>query len=889
MKILQCRIENFGKLSNSVFDFADGANIFHEENGWGKSTLAAFIRIMLFGFENANKQDKLINERKRYLPWQGGVYGGSITFEVAGVSYIMRRVFGKKEKDDEFELREFDTNLPSDAYTTRIGEELFQIDGASFRRTVFISQQDCETSSTDGINAKLGNLVENTDDMNNFQTVYDTLKDHTNKMTPKRKTGSLNKEKTIIADMENTLREEGTIIQSMQRVEQMQEEQLEAKKALEEEIDIWQKKQTELSESLDVDAKKKEYQKQKEACTQAKEGLERCRAVFPDPAHIPSVEQVEEWHRWERKCEEHREGMLKNQLSDEERKAYEGLKQLLRNQIPTEEDMETMEEAGRECDKLRLELLSEGLTPTEEKEWEMLTERYPEGVPETTAIQRVRDMWSESQRRQEGLTGKKATVATLERVSEPRKSPSYISLLLSGLLGIVVSAAVGYLVHVLLGVLICVIFLGTLFIIGRRSGSRDKDEGTDSLVQLRKEITDDENRIEQVREDVKEFLLLYHISYQEETIPSDLAMLAADAMTYQTLFNRKQTQVGEEKKKRYETLRQTLSDFMKLYYEEVIPEERWASQLSVMKEQIRNFHRWQPKVTAYEEAELTFQKEYQKLVKEIQQYGFTITASLRMLLQGIRDNVNQYILAKSAYDKAMDEIAVFEQKNDMDRIRKAPELVDEDSLSEINDRLVVCREKRDSVTELISSYDKQLQEYQEKLDELLVQKVELAERREKYQEGLKKYELLLKTMNYLQKAKDSLTARYMGPVQRGFEKYYHMISGQEAVAYRFDASANLTVNEMGMSRETRFLSDGCKDLAGICTRMALVDAMYEDEKPFVVLDDPFVNLDDAKTEKALGFLQEISKEYQVIYFTCNGSRCGEKDHNSYQTFPPQVC
>ena len=100
MKLVQCKIENFGKLRDFSFDFSEGIHIICQKNGWGKSTLAAFIRIMFFGFENPGKQDKLVNERKRFTPWQGGVYGGSVIFEVDGKQYLMRRVFGKKEKDE---------------------------------------------------------------------------------------------------------------------------------------------------------------------------------------------------------------------------------------------------------------------------------------------------------------------------------------------------------------------------------------------------------------------------------------------------------------------------------------------------------------------------------------------------------------------------------------------------------------------------------------------------------------------------------------------------------------------------------------------------------------------------------------------------------------------
>lgn len=118
MKLLQCKIENFGKLSDVSFDFSEGVNTFCEENGWGKSTLANFIRIMFFGFLNGNKQDKLVNERKRYFPWQSakGVYGGSVKFETEGKSYQLNRVFGKKDKDDIFELYDLSTNLPCEDF-----------------------------------------------------------------------------------------------------------------------------------------------------------------------------------------------------------------------------------------------------------------------------------------------------------------------------------------------------------------------------------------------------------------------------------------------------------------------------------------------------------------------------------------------------------------------------------------------------------------------------------------------------------------------------------------------------------------------------------------------------------------------------------------------------
>lgn len=55
-------------------------------------------------------------------------------------------------------------------------------------------------------------------------------------------------------------------------------------------------------------------------------------------------------------------------------------------------------------------------------------------------------------------------------------------------------------------------------------------------------------------------------------------------------------------------------------------------------------------------------------------------------------------------------------------------------------------------------------------------------------------------------------------------------------------------------------------------RLALVEALFREEKPFLIFDDPFVNLDDIHMQYALEQINEISKEYQVLYFVCHSSR-----------------
>ena len=256
MKLIRCHIENFGKLSDFTYDFSEGCNTICEENGWGKSTLASFLRVMLYGFRNEGKRDPLENERKRYAPWQKGVYGGELQFESDGKVYSVRRIFGNKAAEDEFQLTDARTHLPSSDFSQKLGEELFQIDGGSFERTIFISQNDCETFVTDGINAKIGNLAENTDDINNFETADKRLNDLLNSMSPSRKTGLLRQRKDRITELKTQIRNGQEIQNTMESIDARKKAAIEEREKLSAELTELQERQKKLGIYKDQQAKK---------------------------------------------------------------------------------------------------------------------------------------------------------------------------------------------------------------------------------------------------------------------------------------------------------------------------------------------------------------------------------------------------------------------------------------------------------------------------------------------------------------------------------------------------------------------------------------------------------------------------------------------------------
>ena len=134
-----------------------------------------------------------------------------------------------------------------------------------------------------------------------------------------------------------------------------------------------------------------------------------------------------------------------------------------------------------------------------------------------------------------------------------------------------------------------------------------------------------------------------------------------------------------------------------------------------------------------------------------------------------------------------------------------------------------------------------------------------------------RYNILEKTKQYLLKAKEQFSSHYLNEMTVGFEKYFELINS-EKVNISIDSKLNTKIEQYGEKKEIDYLSYGYKDLIGICMRFALIEALFENEKPFIILDDPFVNLDKEKIQKAKGIVKELSKKYQVIYFVCHECR-----------------
>ena len=101
MRIIKCHIENFGMLKQRDISFSSGINEYFYENGKGKTTLAAFIRTMLYGMDDVKPKSKNnphpFCERIHYFPFDRSKFGGSLDIEAEGKYWHIERFFDEKK------------------------------------------------------------------------------------------------------------------------------------------------------------------------------------------------------------------------------------------------------------------------------------------------------------------------------------------------------------------------------------------------------------------------------------------------------------------------------------------------------------------------------------------------------------------------------------------------------------------------------------------------------------------------------------------------------------------------------------------------------------------------------------------------------------------------
>jgi DNA repair exonuclease SbcCD ATPase subunit len=796
LQLLKCHIENFGKIEDLDLDFKEGINVINQPNAWGKSTLAAFIKAMFYGFETRKEPGAPDKERNIYQPWQGGTYGGTLDFSVGERSYRISRTFGKTEKNDEFHIYDLSTNLESVDFTERVGEELFDLDGLSFKRSVYIAQNDCGSRTTDAINAKLGNLAENTNDINNYESAQETLKNLLNQMSPSRATGSIKKRKNLLTEIEQELRSYAAADTAIMQLQVKQQAAL-AKK---EQLGI-RRDECAMELKLASEASRREEQR-KSYLSLCEEQAKKLEALVPFsdifPMGMPEETTLAEQLKAARQLEEQQYNLRHLELTEEEAETYRKLSDMFKEGCPREEEIDDQIEELDRLGKVK-EDHTRVQTQLSEREKEALqVGREPDPkIPKLTGSAALGLCIAAA-----GIIGEILCVVLLS-LREPSTLAAMIACGVVFLAGIV------------------------LFFVGMRR-----------KISLIRQVEKAQNDWQQEQESRK-------------TVIEDLQ------------------QQEEQHNHRIWDVNQRARVFLEKY-QVFCREQEFSSRLYELKNQKREYERLREKQQSYQWTKEQGDAMREELLSYGRTIGIVFGEDITESLSELVTEAAKYRIAQQEAEDVQKRIADFEARTDMETL--LTETPKQRSLEEINGTIHRMDEEIEETRAAIEQYGRQMEDLQEQLDLKDEKEQEYAACRATQEAEMTKYDILAKTQDFLQRAREQFTARYMAPISKAFRKYYELLLGPQQDNWMIDANISFRRKELGQMRETKWMSAGYQDLIGICMRLALVDAMYQEEKPFLILDDPFVNLDEKKTVAGMELLSHVAREYQTIYFTCHSSR-----------------
>ena len=144
MIIKKINIKSFGMLTDTTLEFSEGINVIEGQNEAGKSTIAAFIKYMLYGFDGRDDGISL-TERKKRLNWHTDRAEGSMVVSVKDKEYLITRsttlVEGgtKPTYKEENAIIDLETGSPAFGRVPA-GEVFFGVDRELFENTAFIGQ-----------------------------------------------------------------------------------------------------------------------------------------------------------------------------------------------------------------------------------------------------------------------------------------------------------------------------------------------------------------------------------------------------------------------------------------------------------------------------------------------------------------------------------------------------------------------------------------------------------------------------------------------------------------------------------------------------------------------------------------------------------------------------
>jgi len=788
MRLINCHIFGFGSFCDQKIEFNENLTSILEQNGFGKSTLAAFIKAMLFGLETARRDDTaLSSERLKYTPWSAASFGGSICFECDRGQFIAIRKFAPLSKTaDSFELIDTKSSKPSDAFSDKLGNELFGIDKEGFNRSTFLSNELNLSALPSSLRHKIGS-EDNLEDISGFEPAKQRLENAIKKLSEKN--GEIFKANKKIAENKAEIEKYKVSLEEYLRLRGEMDK-------IRAEISVLEQKDKTLEEKITA-ANTYEANKIK---------LENYNKLVLEIKNIQNeILKLEETYS--------------DKLT--ETKAVSELEEKIETYLNKKVILEHSE--NRLTELKDIDILFSGKDISKEQ----ILSLDSEVVKIDTHTALINQMKEQIKEKKEKLiilsTLEDAPAETIK--TESKKGENILKIISA--LGVLVGVGVCF-ANLYIGIAVAAVFLVVLVlsvfysVFNKKLSQKTSPLGFDRVLEAKSL----KNEIEQSEQKIKE---------ENESLNASL---------------KASWEIMDKFSLRRETLRETFDEFknkFNRYQNEVLPLKaeilKGKQEIEDLVNEIKEiFSRFNKNV-----APLDFESELKNLCEDQKSYNER-TALLKKL------NAER---EKQFNEEQIDKISLPETELNIQSV-----------IEEKRQNTAILNSLREKNAELNRNANV-LRDSQEEINFLENENADLSEQVIVLRE---KKELLTITLEFLTAAKNTLTDKYSSKVTRGFEKYSKMFFNENEDVIRLDQNLEISVIKEGIARYPQSFSQGQQSVMDVCLKFALVNAMFEKEKPFVILDDPFVNLDKENLNSALRLIKTVSDEMQIIYLTCHNSR-----------------
>lgn len=855
MKLKKIHVENYGGLCGLDMTFDTGINEVFESNGYGKTTLASFIKAMFYGLAPYRANGKDFNDRRKYYPFSGGKFGGNVEFGFNGDDYRIERFFGKKS-DVEDEMKVYKNAVLTDDLGAVPGLKVFGLDEESFLRTLFITSEITEISSTSGINGLLGDFASDS-----FGGDYETALSKLEAARKKYKAAKGNND--LISQTQAEITDLKTKIENIEKEgEALERFYSELKEAEENEKQLGKILKDASGKNVEIE-KWKTYDKMRANAEEKRERLksfsEKYRNGLPEKTEI---ERAEKLALYAETAKAKREAI---NFSEDKKLRLQAYTRTFANGVPQDNELSSAQKHIAETSALTSE--SERLKAEIAESEKKVNPKFANA--DTGAVLNDLECAAEKLREKQALLSAKRNAAEAPAAKDKKGAGGLIlsaisvaAIIAGVVMAVLTSGAIRYLGAAVgaAGV------IGLIFGItaSSKAGAADK-----KLKDRESEIIALQAETEKYADEMKEILVPLGY-YSRNGVMFDYAKCKADIEDYLKTDRDKREKLARlaEVNERLKTETETLGRFF-AGYGMTIAESSFADALYKLKNMIGEYSRLAEERQSFAQNDKAFADKESSAKRDLNaffaKYGLLCDDNEKSLLKSLEADLSETERLKKDCAELTASAEEYRKKNEL-KARPAGEATD---IGEVSERYRACQRaiaiKRGEISAAESVYET-LQDNKSRLDDAEERLAEYKERRA----------IISLAEDYIKAADAKLQQKYVAPVKDKFVEFSAPIEKALGEKVVMDKDFRIYFESGGEIRDDKHLSSGQRCILSLCFRLSLIENAFGGEKPFIIMDDPFVNLDKEHIEKTLEFLKSVSKDEQIIYFCCHESRSTKK-------------